>query len=207
MVKVKSFKSDGASGNEFELDKELFNVEVKNHLIYEYVKQYLANQRQGTAKAKGRSDVSGGGAKPFKQKGTGRARQGTNTSPLSIRGGKTFGPENRNYYSNFPVKMKNGAFKAVLSSKAQDEDVSVIESFAVADGKTKGAKLILDKMGLYGQKNLIIVDEYDQKTELATRNVKGLRIKKVRDLNAYDVLNGGNIIFTKLALDKLESRK
>jgi large subunit ribosomal protein L4 len=200
---VKYTKAGKASGKT-DLDPALFGHKVNDHLLYEYINAYMANQRLGTAKAKGRSEVSGGTSKPWRQKGTGRSRAGSNTSPIWVRGGKAFGPTPRDYTVKLPKKKKRKAMLYALSVKAGEDGIKVIEDLKVNNPKTKDMADIVKTMALNAHKNLFVVENYDRNLFLSTRNLKHAEIKRLRNLNPYDVLNAGNLIFTESSLTRLK---
>lgn len=195
-MNAKVFTQDGKEKGTVELPEEIFGVEVNNALMHLIVKSYLANQRQGTAKTKSRTEVSGGGRKPFRQKGTGRARAGSNTSPVWVRGGKAFGAIPRNYGGTIPKKMRRAALCSALSSRAKDEKVLVIDRLTVEEPKTKLVNTVLNSLSISNKKNLLIIDEGDRNIFLSGRNIKDVQIKPVKEINAYDVLNNENIVFS-----------
>lgn len=194
-MKAKIYSSEGAPKGEIELSDAVFNIEPKQHLLHQVVTSYLANQRQGTAKAKGRAEVSGGGKKPWRQKGTGHARSGSNTSPVWVRGGKAFGPEPRDYTQAIPKKMRRLALRSALSERARNERVKVLDSLAVEQPKTKMVADILKKLEIAGTRTLLVIDEGQRSTYLSARNIKNLCVKPVSQINAYDVLGCENVIF------------
>ncbi len=190
---------------EVELPASVFAAEIKEHLLYQVIKGYLANQRQGTSKTKGRSEVSGGGRKPWRQKGTGRARAGSNTSPVWARGGKAHGPDPRDYTTRIPKQMRKQALAGALSSRAQDGKIIVVESIKCDPPKTKTMAQFLNALSLYGSRNLLIVDQNGTGIYRAGRNVKNLDIKPLSEINAHDVLDNENIIFSgEKLIGKLE---
>lgn len=194
-MKIKVYLQDGTEKGEMELPENVFGADVNERLLHQVVTQYLANQRQGTAKAKGRSEVSGGGKKPWRQKGTGRARAGSNTSPLWVRGGKAFGPEPRNYVTSIPKKMKKLALVSALSSRAKAEKVIVVEKIQCDEPKTKIVDKMLKALSVDGNKNLLIIEKDDNALYLSSRNLKNVSVAPVNELSAYDVINSENIIF------------
>jgi large subunit ribosomal protein L4 len=203
MAKAKLFAGDGTLKTECDLPAQYFEQEINEPLMHLAVKVYLANQRQGTHKTKGRSEVSGGGHKPWKQKGTGRARQGSNTAPNWARGGKAHGPTPRDYRADLNKKMRRAALISALSAKAKDQSICVFETFSLSAPKTKEFVGILNKAALRGQKNIILVTERDENLHFASRNVPNLKVWRVQDLNTYEVLNHQNLIFTDAAVQFL----
>ncbi|MFP4521099.1 MAG: 50S ribosomal protein L4 [Fibrobacterota bacterium] len=203
---VSILTKDGKEKSKLDLSAEIFDSEVNDHLLYEAVKIYLANQRQGTKKAKGRSEVSGGGAKPWRQKGTGRARAGSNTSPIWVRGGKAFGPSPSSYYSKLPKKLKRKAVISALTVKAREKAIKIIDSVAPGSPKTKEIQKVLDGLEVAGKKNLIVVKEYSENLTLASRNIPWLKVMRASDLNAYAILNAAFMIITEDALEEINKR-
>jgi len=194
-MKAKLYQQDGTVKGEYDLPDTVFGADVNEHLMHQVITQLRANQRQGTAKTKGRSEVSGGGRKPWRQKGTGRARAGSNTSPIWARGGKAFGPDPRDYYTNIPKKMKRLALTSALSSRAKDEKVMIIESISCDTPKTKTILAMLNALSVSGKRNLLIISGETKNVYLSGRNIKDLEIRPVSEINAYDILSNENIIF------------
>jgi large subunit ribosomal protein L4 len=194
-MKAKLFSADGSVKGSVELPKAAFEAPVNEHVIYLVVKALLANQRQGTSKTKGRSEVSGGGRKPWKQKGTGRARAGSNTSPLWRRGGKAFGPDPRDYWTAIPKKLRRVALSSVLSARARDEQVLVFDGLTLEQPKTKLVASLFKKIACENKKNLLIVEADQKNIYLAARNLKYCLIKNIAELNAYDVISHDTVIF------------
>ncbi len=202
-MKAKVFSDEGKSVGEFDLPESVFNAEVNEHLLHQVITSYLANQRQGTSKTKGRDEVSGGGKKPWKQKGTGRARAGSNTSPLWVRGGKAFGPEPRDYYSTIPQKMRRLALKSAFSTRAKDDKIIILSKLAYDAPKTQKIVSLLSAMNVNGKKNLLIIDAKENpNVYLSGRNVKCLQVTPVSELTAYDILKNDNIVFGSQELIK-----
>lgn len=195
-MKAKVFTQDGKEKGTVELPEEIFGVEVNNTLMHLVIKSYLANQRQGTSKTKSRTEVSGGGRKPFRQKGTGRARAGSNTSPIWVRGGKAFGATPRNYGGTIPIRMRRAALCSALSSRAKDERVLIIEQMSLKEPKTKRVNDLLNELSILDKRNLLIIGENDRNIFLSGRNIKNVQIKLVKEINAYDVLKNENIVFS-----------
>jgi len=204
-MKAKLYQQDGKVKGEVELPPSVFAAEIKEHLLYQVLKGYLANQRQGTSKTKGRSEVSGGGRKPWRQKGTGRARAGSNTSPIWARGGKAHGPDPRDYTTRLPKQMRKQALTGALSSRAKDEKIMVVDAITCDPPKTKTMVQLLDALSLYGSRNLLVVEANGTSLYRAGRNIKNLDIRPLSEINAYDVLSNENIIFSgEKLIGKLE---
>jgi large subunit ribosomal protein L4 len=195
-MKAKLYRQDGTVLRDIDLPDSVFAAVVNEPVLHQVIKSYQANLRQGTAKTKGRGEVSGGGRKPWRQKGTGRARAGSNTSPVWARGGKAFGPDPRDYYTVIPRKLKRLALVSALSSRASDERVLVVESLSCDEPKTKVVAAMLEAMNLAGKKNLLILDNENAKNiYLSGRNIRDLGIRPVAEINALDIISADNIIF------------
>jgi large subunit ribosomal protein L4 len=194
-MKAKVYSQDGKIKGEVDLVDSVFNTDINEQVMYLVVKSYRANQRQGTAKTKGRSEVSGGGRKPWKQKHTGNARAGSNTSPLWVRGGKAFGPHPRDYSVSIPKNLRKIALTSALSSRAKDEKIVVLDKINCDAPKTKTVASMLDAMSLAGKRILLIVDAANKNVYLSGRNIKNCSVKPVSELNALDVLNNETIVF------------
>jgi len=199
---VKTFQ--GESRGTVSLSDALFGIRPNEHVVYETVKAYLANQRQGTHKVKGRAEVSGGGTKPWKQKGTGRARSGSNTSPLWVRGGSVFGPRPRDYRIEIPKKIRRLALRSTLSDRASESRVVVVEGFDLAEAKTRHVAGFLKSIDLAGKSCLIVVKGYDEKVARASRNIPRLAVRTWRSLSAYDVVRAEWLVITSDALAAMQ---
>lgn len=199
-MKAKLYQQNGTVKGDYDLPDTVFGVDVNEHLMHQVIIMLQANQRQGTSKTKGRSEVSGGGRKPWRQKGTGRARAGSNTSPIWVRGGKAFGPDPRDYYSNIPKKMKRLALSSALSSRAKDEKVIIVESISCDAIKTKTIFAMLEALTVSGKRNLLIIDKDTKNVFLSGRNIRDLEIRPVSEINALDILRNENIIFGDTSL-------
>ncbi len=184
------------------LPKDIFGVEMNENVVHQTVIWYLATQRRGTQSSKTRAEVRGGGKKPWKQKGTGRARAGSSRSPLWRKGGVIFAPKPRNYSYALPRKIKKLALRIALSDKARAEKVQVVPELKVAEAKTKLAVKLLKDMKLEG-KVLILQAAVDEVFTKAVRNVNGVKIMTVNDLNIFDLLNADSLVMDKAALTKL----
>jgi large subunit ribosomal protein L4 len=203
MAKAKLHAPDGAYKQEVDLPASHFEQEVSEPVLFQAAYVYLGNQRQGTHKTKSRAEVSGGGKKPWKQKGTGHARQGSNTAPNWARGGKAHGPLPHKYSKDLPKKMKQKAFLSALSLKARENSVHVFEGIGVTEPKTRQLAGILAKAELAGAKNLIVVEQPESHLLLAARNLPDTWVQRVRDVHTYELLNSDNVIFTASALKSL----
>jgi large subunit ribosomal protein L4 len=205
---VSTFTAAGAKATApAKLNKDLFGLTVESHdLLKEAYVAYMANGRENYAKTLLRGEVRGGGKKPWKQKGTGRARVGSTRSPIWRSGGVTFGPSgNENYSKKINAKAKKLALKQALTLAASDKNFVVIEDFVVKDGKTKTAAKLLEKLNA-SSRTLIVVDKKDDKTLQAVNNLPEVTVITAAGLNVYDTLNASNIVATKAALTALEQR-
>ncbi len=195
----------GKEVERFVMDKAVFNGEVNKDVIYHAVITFNANQRQGNAATKTRGDVSGGGKKPFRQKGTGRARAGSTRSPLWRHGGTIFGPQPRDYHRELPKKIKRLAFLSSINSKLNEERCIGIDSVDIAEPKTSKFKAILNALKLKGS-SLFILDNIDAKVKMASRNLQEVSVKNYKDFNTVDVLKCDTMVISKSALTKLPER-
>lgn len=203
MANVKVYNMSGAEVGTIELSDAVFGVEINEHVMHLAVKQYLANQRQGTQSAKTRSEVSGGGKKPFRQKGTGRARQGSIRAPQWTHGGVALGPKPRDYSYTLNKKVRRLAMKSALSSKVQNENLIVIDALNMDGFKTKTIVNMLKALNVDG-KALIVTAEADQKVVKSAANIPGVKTAAVNTLNVYDILNHDKFIVVKNAVGKIE---
>lgn len=195
---VKTFA--GEDRGTITLADELFGIRPNEHVVYETVKAYQANQRQGTHKVKGRAEVSGGGTKPWKQKGTGRARAGSNTSPLFVRGGSIFGPRPRSYKMEIPKKIRRLALRSALSDRAKENRVIVLEAVDLAEPKTRLMAGFLKGAGLSQKSCLLVVGAYDEGIRRASRNIPRFEVRTSKELSAYDVVRAEWLVITREAL-------
>ncbi|KUL24552.1 50S ribosomal protein L4 [Chlorobium limicola] len=192
------------TGEVVTLSDEIFGADISEHAMYLDVKSILANRRQGTHKAKTRAEVRGGGRKPFRQKGTGNARQGSTRSPLMIGGGTIFGPQPRSYDQKVNKKVKQLARRSALSAKAQAGQIVVVEDFRLGEIKTKPVADILKNLGLAEKKTLMLTPEYDMIIARSGRNIEALNIMSAEKASTYDILDSQAIVFQKAALKKIE---
>ncbi|MGA1249042.1 MAG: 50S ribosomal protein L4 [Candidatus Kapaibacteriota bacterium] len=186
-----------------ELPEEVFNVEPSEHAMYLAVKAYLANQRQGTAKTKVRSEVRGGGKKPWKQKGRGTARAGSSRSPVWVGGGTIHGPRPHLYKQYLPAQMKKLARKSALSLRVREENLLVVEGLGFDEIKTKNMVGVLKALNINGQKSLIMLKDSDVNVVMSARNIPGVKTLPATIASTYDILNHKNIILCKEALQDL----
>jgi large subunit ribosomal protein L4 len=203
MPKVALYDITGSQIGDVELRDDIFGVEINTHVMYEAVKNYLANQRQGTQSAKTRAEVRGGGRKPWRQKGTGRARQGSIRSPQWKGGGVVFAPKPRDYSYKLPKKIKRLALKSALSSKVQDQEIIVVDNLVLDRPKTKDMVKVLSNLNA-GKKTLLVIPERDENVILAARNIPGVKTAYVNTINVYDILNCDSFMITKDAVNKVE---
>lgn len=201
-MKLDIYKIDGkSSGKKVELSDSIFGVEPNDHAIYLSVKSYLANQRQGTHKAKERSEVRGGGKKPWKQKGRGGARAGTTRSPLWIGGGTIFGPRPRDYRQDLPQKLKKLARKSALSHKVKDEQLIVVEDFTFEKPKTKDFQNFLQSLNLTGKKVLLLTNGKSENVYKSGRNISKVKVLEAAKASTYDILNNQVLVLQQGAVD------
>ncbi|MHB8882731.1 MAG: 50S ribosomal protein L4 [Thermodesulfovibrionales bacterium] len=198
-IKDKSNKSVG----KVVLAEEVFGITAKDGVIHNAVVNYLANQRQGNAATKTKGLVSGGGKKPWKQKHTGRARSGSSRSPLWRGGGTVFGPQPRDYSYELPKKARRLALRAVLSGKLADGEVVVIDDLSLDKPRTKDIVSILASLDLTGKSTLIVMPEYSKTVILSARNIPGVTVRRVTDLNSYEVAVHSRLLITRQAADVL----
>lgn len=195
------YKIDGSvSGDKIDLADSVFGIKPNDHAIYLSVKAFLANKRQGTHKAKERSDVRGGGAKPFRQKGRGAARAGTIRSPLWVGGGTIFGPRPRSYRQDLPKKVKRLARKSAFSYKVKDEQLMVVEDFSFEKPKTKNLTALLNALNSEGKKVLILTGSNDSTVYKSGRNLPKVRVLEAEKASTYDILNNQVLILQKSAV-------
>jgi len=203
MPKVALYDITGSQVGDIELSDNIFGVEVNTHVMYEAVKNYLANQRQGTQSAKLRGEVRGGGRKPWRQKGTGRARQGSIRAPQWKGGGVVFAPKPRDYSYAIPKKVKRLALKSALSSKVQDQEIIVVDKLVLEQPKTKEMVKVLKNLNS-GKKTLILIPERDEAVVRAAANIPGVKTAYVNTINVYDILNCDSFLITREAVNKVE---
>jgi large subunit ribosomal protein L4 len=196
---------DNRKVSEHSLRPEVFAVAVNEHLLYEAVKQYRANARRGTHMTKNRALVSGSGRKPWRQKGTGRARVGDIRTPLWRHGGTVFGPTPRDYSYSMPKKARIAALRSALTRRYNDGGLRVVERFGIEQPKTKILKGLLDRLGVEG-KTLLVEHQPDRALLLSGRNIPGLKVVDSTQINVYDVLDCRNLLVSQEALDKLEEQ-
>lgn len=203
-MKLSVYKIDGTPlGEEVNLDPSVFEIEPNDHVLHLAVKAYLANQRQGTHSVKNRSAVAGGGRKPFRQKGTGRARQGTIRAPHMVGGGRAFGPAPRDYRQDLPKKVKRLAAKSALSYKAKEGKIVVVEDFEFDAPKTRRVVDMLQNLKVDDRKVLFLTKENDLNLYRSARNIPYKEVAQAPQFSAYEVLNAQVLVVQKGAVDIL----
>ncbi|MBN2001124.1 50S ribosomal protein L4 [candidate division KSB1 bacterium] len=204
-MELEVYTKDGASaGRKIKVSKKIFSAEPNEHAVYLAVNAQRVNSRQGTASTKTRSMVSGGGKKPWKQKGRGTARAGSSRSPIWRGGGITHGPQPHPYHFRLPKKVKQVARISVLSAKVKDEQVKVLEDFNIEQPKTKEVVTVLKGFGLENTKTLLLLSEYNKDFWLAGRNIKNLNIVLAQDASTLDLLDCKAMLVMESAVKKLE---
>ncbi|MFD1178927.1 50S ribosomal protein L4 [Paenibacillus puldeungensis] len=203
MPKVALFNISGSQVGEVELNDAVFGIEPNVHVLHEAVVMQRASLRFGTHKVKGRSEVRGGGRKPWKQKGTGRARQGSIRAPQWVGGGTVFGPTPRSYSYKLPKKVRRLAIKSALSSKVIDKDIIVLDALTMNAPKTKEFAAILNNLKVE-RKALVVAPSYDDNLALSARNIPGVKFVAADGINVLDVLSHDKLIITKEAVQKVE---
>lgn len=203
MAKVQVLTMTGAQAGTIELNDDIFGIEPNQNAVHAVVKNYLANQRQGTQSAKTRGDVRGGGRKPFRQKGTGRHRQGSTTDPSQIGGGVAFAPKPRSYRYSLPKSLRRLAMKSILSAKVLENEMIVLDTLTMDAPKTKDMIKILENIKA-GKKSLIVMSAKDENVIKSAANIPGVRTVLVTTMNVYEIINYTNFIITKDAVNKIE---
>ena len=202
MAKVSVYNMEGNEVGTIELNDAVFGVEVNEHLVHMAVVQQLANNRQGTQKAKTRSEVSGGGRKPWRQKGTGHARQGSTRSPQWTGGGVVFAPVPRDYSFKINKKEKRAALKSALTSRVIDNKLIVVDELKFDEIKTKKFQAVMDNLKV--KKALVVIADKDEKVMMSARNIPTVKTALVNTINVYDILKGDTLVLTKDAVAKIE---
>ena len=202
MANVSVYNMEGKEVGTMDLSDAVFGVEVNEHLVHLAVVQQLANNRQGTQKAKTRSEVSGGGRKPWRQKGTGHARQGSTRAPQWTGGGVVFAPVPRDYSFKMNKKEKRAALKSVLTSKVQENNFIVLDELKLAEVKTKEMKKVLDNLKV--EKALVIIGDDSDNVVLSARNLAGVQTASVNTINVFDLLKYNTVIATKSSVASIE---
>ena len=203
MANVSLFKQDGTKNGDVELNADIFDIEPNNDVVFEAVVMQRASMRQGTHAVKNRSAVRGGGRKPWRQKGTGRARQGSIRSPQWRGGGIVFGPTPRSYAYSIPKKMRRLALKSVLSQKVLDESLVVVDEFKFETPKTKDFAQSLGNLNV-DKKALLVLEEDNESAVLAARNLSNVKIVEPTGINVLDIMNSDKLVITQKALSQVE---
>ena len=203
MANVKVLNMAGAETGTIELNDAVFGIEPNQNAVHAVVVNYLANQRQGTQSAKTRGDVRGGGRKPFRQKGTGRHRQGSTTDPTQVGGGVAFAPKPRSYRYKLPKTVRRLAMLSALSSKVAENEMIVLDSLTFDAPKTKEMVKVLENVKA-GKKALIVTAEKDENVVRSAANIPGVKTVLVTTMNVYEIINHTNFIVTKEAVKKIE---
>jgi len=203
-MELKVLKINGTeSGDVVNLPDEIFGIEPNTHLIYQAVRTYLSNRRQGTHKSKERSEVRGGGKKPYRQKGTGNARRGTSRSPVMVGGGTIFGPRPHRYYLDIPKKAARLARKSALSLKAKENEITIVEDFSFDKPRTKDMVEVIKSLKLDSTKTLLLVSEKNEALYRSGRNLPKLNVLISDQAATYDLLNNKMLLIQKSAVEKL----
>ena len=202
-MNVKVFNQNGEEVGTVDLKPELFDIEPNEAVVHQYIVNLLARRRQGNASTRGRSEVRGGGRKPWRQKGTGRARAGTIRSPLWRGGGIVFGPKPRSYGSNMPRKMKRLAIRSVFSDKARSERIKILDKIELDQIKTKAVAGMMTRLDLDGKKCLVLDEGRNDKLAWSCRNLPKVQYRRAALANGYDLLNADYVLITKAGLDKV----
>lgn len=203
-TKVLNIKGED-TGRTVKLQDNWFGIQPNDHVIYLDVKRYMKHQRQGTAKAKERSEVSGSGTKIKRQKGTGTARAGSRKNPMFRSGGTAFGPRPKDYSIKINKKVKQLARKSALSYKAQDNQIMIVEDFTLDAPKTKEMVSIKNNLQISDKKLLIVLQNHDKNIYLSSRNLQGVKVVSVSDLNTYDILNNHILVFDESSINHLQN--
>ena len=202
MANVAVFNMEGKEVGTLELNDAVFGVEVNEHLVHLAVVAQLANKRQGTQKAKTRAEVSGGGRKPWRQKGTGHARQGSTRAPQWTGGGMVFAPTPRDYTIKLNKKEKRAALKSALTSRVQDNKFIVVDELKFDEIKTKKFKAVMDNLKV--SKALVVMGDHDQNVVRSARNLEGIKTAFAGNINVYDILKYNTVVATKAAVENIE---
>ncbi len=203
-MKAVIYNTKGEKESETSLPEEIFGVKVNSDLIYQVVRSEMANKRQNSAHSKERGEVRGGGKKPWRQKGTGRARHGSSRSPIWIGGGVTFGPRNeRNYKKKINKKVKRKALFMVLSGKYEKDMIFLVSDIDIKEPKTKSMRQFLDSLSFKGSV-LVLLPEINREVILSSRNIEGVSVMQAKDINPLDLLSYKNLVIPKKSLDVIK---
>lgn len=203
---AKSFTKDGAEGAEVELSDAVFGIDLNKPLVHQVAVALMNNKRQGNAETKVRKEVRGGGRKPFRQKGTGQARQGSSREPHMRGGGTVFGPHKRSYRTSVPVKMRRKALCCMLTDRARNDALCVLEEISLDAPKTRPMIELIEKVSPEGRKTLLVTATHDANVLRSAQNIAPLTVRTASDVNALDVLDAKRVIVVKDALKALEDR-
>ncbi|MCP4715585.1 MAG: 50S ribosomal protein L4 [Deltaproteobacteria bacterium] len=203
MATIEVFSTSREKVSQVELDDSIFDAPVKDYLFYDVIRWQTAKRRQGSACTKNRSEVSGGGKKPWRQKGTGRARAGTSRSPIWKGGGTVFGPKPRDYGFKMPKRVKRAALCSALTLKRQNEKLTILDKFELAQVKTKAFVEVLSR---FEADSVLIVDNENNRLALSARNVPGVKVLSPQGLNLFDLLKHENLFITQACLDDINRR-
>ena len=203
MPKVDVYSIDGKKVKELELNESIFGIEPNENVVHSVVVNYLANQRQGTQNTKTRAEVAGGGRKPWRQKGTGRARQGSIRAPQWIKGGIALGPRSRSYTYKVNKKEKRLAIKSILSSKVSSNELVVLDKLQLKEIKTAEMVKIMNNLKI-AEKTLVLLPENNENVQKSARNIEGVKTLTVNTINAYDLLKYSKLVITEDTVKKLE---
>ena len=203
MAKVDVYNLDGAVIGQIELSDAVFGIEHNQSVMHQVVKNQLANRRQGTGSTKTRSEVSGGGKRPWRQKGTGRARHGSTRSAQYVGGGIIFGPKPRDYHYTVSKKVRRLAIKSALSTKLQEKQLIVVENFELAEAKTKNFVTALKKLNVT-DRVLVVENEKNVNLELAARNIAKVQLSRANTINVFDLLKNEVLLISKAAVEKIQ---
>jgi large subunit ribosomal protein L4 len=205
-MELEVYRKDGTkTGEKVKLSEEIFGIEPNEHAMYQAVRAYMGNRRQGTSKVKTRSEVRGGGRKPFRQKHTGMARRGTSRSPLLVGGGSIFGPQPRDYRSKLPLKVRRLARKSALSFKVKEGQIRVVEDFSFEKPKTSDMATVLDGLGVESVKTLMLLPKSDPNVVKSGRNIPGMQVLEADKASTYDLLNNQMLLIHKSAVEVLQN--
>ena len=205
-MELKVLNQEGKeTGKNVKLNDSIYGIEPNDHAIYLDVKQYLANQRQGTHKSKQRNEVSGSTRKLKKQKGTGGARCGSIKAPVFVGGGRVFGPEPRDYSFKLNKKLKQLARKSALSYKAKANEIIVVDNIAINEPKTKAYVALLDNLKINGKKSLLVLSDSNKNIYLSARNLEGVEVTTADLLNTYQIMNATSLVFTEASLEIIDN--
>ena len=202
MPEVKYYSKDGSQTRTVSLAGPLFDSEPKEAILQEYIRGYRKNQRQGTASTLNRMRMKGGGKKPFRQKGTGRARAGSNTSPLWSGGAIAFGPTPKDHYSKLPKALKRNALFSAFSLRAKGGSLQVVELPDMGEAKTKLVAGFIKALGLYDKRTILLYDGVNDNLVIASRNIRNFTVKRIQQVNPFDLLLHENVLITEQGLDK-----